>query len=113
VSTSKTIASKKIAELSSRLLGASPYDTPSMYHLMTHVDMNQGVFYPQGGLHSVIEAIARLAQQYGVEIHTSSPVTKILTDGNKAVGLQVGSSEYLADVVVASADLHHVETKIA
>jgi len=103
---------KKMLNFPAVFLGASPYDTPSMYHLMTHVDMNQGVFYPQGGLHSVIEAIARLAQQYGVEIHTSSPVTKILTDGNKAVGLQVGSSEYLADVVVASADLHHVETKL-
>jgi len=103
---------KKMLNFPAVFLGASPYNTPSMYHLMTHVDMNQGVFYPQGGLHSVIEAIARLAQQYGVEIHTSSPVTKILTDGNKAVGLQVGSSEYLADVVVASADLHHVETKL-
>jgi 1-hydroxy-2-isopentenylcarotenoid 3,4-desaturase len=93
-------------------LGASPYDTPSMYHLMTHVDMNQGVFYPMGGIYTVIEAIERLARANGVEIHTSSPVSEILVENGKAVGVRVGESEIRADVVVASADLHHVETKL-
>jgi phytoene desaturase len=93
-------------------LGASPYDTPSMYHLMTHVDMNQGVFYPQGGFYTLIEAIARLAKAHGVQIHTSSPVKQILVENGKAVGVTVGESEIRADVVVASADLHHVETKL-
>lgn len=103
---------KKMLNFPSVFLGASPYNTPSMYHLMTHVDMNQGVFYPQGGIHTVIQAIERLAKKHGVEIHTSSPVTKILSENGKAVGIQVGPAEYLADVVVASADLHHVETKL-
>jgi phytoene desaturase len=93
-------------------LGASPYDTPSMYHLMTHVDMKQGVFYPNGGMHTVIEAIARIARAHGVEIHTSSPVSQILTDGGKATGVKLGEVEISADVVVATADLQHVETKL-
>jgi phytoene desaturase len=83
-----------------------------MYHLMTHVDMNQGVFYPQGGLYTIIEAIERLARANGVEIHTSSPVSKILSEGGKAIGVKVGAAEYHAEVVVASADLHFVETKL-
>ena len=103
---------KKMLNFPAVFLGASPYDTPSMYHLMTHVDMNQGVFYPQGGVYTVIEAIERLAKAHGVEIHTGSPVTKILSRDGKAVGVQVGKTEHLADVVVASADLHHVETKL-
>jgi len=103
---------KKMLNFPAVFLGASPYDTPSMYHLMTHVDMNQGVFYPQGGVYTVIEAIERLAKAHGVQIHTGSPVTKILSRDGKAVGVQVGKTEHLADVVVASADLHHVETKL-
>ena len=103
---------KKMLNFPAVFLGASPYDTPSMYHLMTHVDMNQGVFYPQGGFYTLIEAIARLAKSHGVEIHTSSPVKEILVRDGKAVGVRVGESEILADVVVASADLHHVETKL-
>jgi len=38
---------RKILDFPAVFLGASPYSTPSMYHLMTHVDMNVGVFYPQ------------------------------------------------------------------
>lgn len=103
---------KKMLNFPAVFLGASPYDTPSMYHLMTHVDMNQGVFYPQGGMHTIFQAIARISEAAGVEIHTSSPVTKILAEGGKATGVMVGGSEYKADVVVATADLQHVETKL-
>jgi phytoene desaturase len=103
---------KKMLNFPAVFLGASPYDTPSMYHLMTHVDMNQGVFYPQGGFYTLIESVAKLARNHGVEIHTSSPVTKILSEGGKAVGVRVGASDYRADVVVASADLHFVETQL-
>ena len=57
---------RKILNFPAVFLGASPYDTPSMYHLMTHVDMNVGVFYPMGGLYTIIESIERLAKQHGV-----------------------------------------------
>ena len=30
-------------------LGSSPERTPSMYHLMSHLDLADGVLYPQGG----------------------------------------------------------------
>lgn len=103
---------RKILNFPAVFLGASPYRTPSMYHLMTHVDFNVGVFYPMGGMFTVIEAIERLARAHGVEIRTGSPVTEILQANGKATGVRVGASDYLADVVVASADLHHVETKL-
>ncbi len=104
---------RKILNFPAVFLGASPYDTPSMYHLMTHVDMNVGVFYPMGGFYTVIEAIERLAKQHGVEIHTNSRVTKIQTstDGRVA-GVNVGEVFYSADVVVGNADLHHIETQL-
>ncbi len=103
---------KKILDYPAVFLGASPYETPSMYHLMTHVDMNIGVFYPMGGMYTLIEAIERLALAEGVEIRTNSKVTEILHTGDRATGVRVGDVEYHADVVVGSADLHHVETKL-
>ena len=116
---------RKILNFPAVFLGASPYDTPSMYHLMTHVDMEVGVFYPMGGFYSIIEAIERIAVRHGVEIHTNSPVSKITTDasvGNsasgargrkpRATGVNVGNAHHRADLVVATADLHHVETQL-
>jgi phytoene desaturase len=104
---------KKILNFPAVFLGASPYDTPSMYHLMTHVDLNVGVFYPMGGFYTLIEAIERIAKQNGVEIKTNSPVSKIeVNDKGIATGVTVGGVFIEADVVVGTADMHHVETKL-
>ena len=104
---------RKILDFPAVFLGASPYSTPSMYHLMTHIDMNVGVFYPQGGFGTVISAVERLARQAGVVIHMGKPVTKIEVDSSgQAVGIRLGKELVAADVVIANADLHHVQTKL-
>ena len=103
---------KKILDFPAVFLGASPYDTPSMYHLMTHVDMNVGVFYPQGGFYKIIESIDKLAQKHGAKVHTNAPVSKIVVENGKARGVMVGEIFYEADVVVGTADLEHIETKM-
>lgn len=104
---------QKILDFPAVFLGASPYKTPSMYHLMTHVDMNQGVFYPMGGFYTIIEAIERLVKSAGVDVRTNSPVSKIEVDeSGRAVGVRVGEALFAADVVVGNADLHHIETKL-
>ncbi len=104
---------RKILNFPAVFLGASPYDTPSMYHLMTHVDMNVGVFYPMGGFYTIIEAVERIAKRHGVDIRTNSPVSKIsVGDDGKANGVYVGEAFFEADVVIGNADLHHIETKL-
>ena len=104
---------RKILDFPAVFLGASPYQTPSMYHLMTHIDMNVGVFYPQGGLYTIIEAIERLAREHGVQIHTNAPVQHIdVADDGVVRGVTVGGIKHTADLVIAGADLHHVETKL-
>ena len=59
-------------------LGSSPFQTPSMYHLMSHLDLTDGVLYPQGGLYEVIDSIHRIAANAGVDIRTSATVTRIV-----------------------------------
>jgi phytoene desaturase len=103
---------RKILNFPAVFLGASPYDTPSMYHLMTHVDMNVGVFYPMGGLYKIIESIEALAIKHGAVVKVNSKVTKIQTSNGRATGVFVGEDFYPADVVVGNADLHHVETTL-
>ena len=108
-------------------LGSSPDRTPSMYHLMSALDLTGGVQYPMGGFTRLIEAITALAAQAGVRMHTSTRATRILTTEDaahsarrrrpRARGVEVqgpdGAPRTLhADVVVATADLHRVETTL-
>jgi phytoene dehydrogenase-like protein len=56
-----------------------------------------------GGMSTLVEALIRRIDACGGSIRTDSPVTKILVENNKAIGVIVGEDETLpADVVVAS-----------
>lgn len=94
-------------------LGGSPYGVPSLYHLMSHLDLDEGVLYPRGGFTSVIAAIERLARANGVEIETGTGVTAITTTDAKATGIRLADGRTVtADLVVSTADLHHTETAL-
>lgn len=94
-------------------LGSSPFLTPSMYHLMSHLDMTDGVYYPMGGFTTVIERIAALAVEAGATVRTGASVTRIIVDGGCATAVELDGGETLeADLVVSTADLHHTETRL-
>src|SRR5699024_7701826 len=61
-------------------LGSSPDRTPSMYHLMSALDLTGGVQYPQGGFARLIEAVAGLAEEQGVTIRTGATVTAVTAE---------------------------------
>ncbi|WP_309128999.1 phytoene desaturase family protein [Microbacterium sp.] len=98
-------------------LGTSPSAAPGMYHLMSHLDIGQGVLYPRGGFSAVIDAIAGLAAQRGVSIRTRCRAQRIAVQDGAVVGVEVegpaGTREHLpADVVVSTADLHVTEHEL-
>jgi len=108
---------RKILGYPAVFLGTSPFRAPSMYHLMSHLDLDEGVFYPIGGLSRVIESIADLAVAEGVTIIRSARVTRIIVQDATATGVEYVDGRkrthtIAADIVVSAADLHHTETEL-
>lgn len=104
---------KQILEYPMVFLGASPYDAPALYTLMSSLDFESGVYYPRQGMYSVIEKLMKLSRDLGVKYYFEAPVTKIVTSTGKAVGIELENGELVeADVVVSNADLHFTETKL-
>jgi phytoene desaturase len=108
---------RKILGYPAVFLGSSPYRTPSMYHLMSHLDLSEGVLYPVGGFARVIESIADLARAEGVTIIPSARATRILVEAGTATGvdyLDAGGKKVTlaADTVVSAVDLHFSETEL-
>ncbi|PKQ27372.1 MAG: phytoene desaturase [Actinobacteria bacterium HGW-Actinobacteria-4] len=93
-------------------LGSSPARTPSLFSLMSHLDLTDGVRYPRKGMYALIEAMERLAKDEGVEIRTNTNVTRIVVGADGlATGVELGDGEHVpADAVVSGADMHHTET---
>ncbi len=104
---------QKIMQYTLVFLGSSPYNTPALYNIMSHIDFNMGVFYPMGGIYKIIEALVAIASKHGVAFRTNAPVAKILLEKNHAVGVELENGErILADIVISNADIHHTETKL-
>ena len=93
-------------------LGSAPNRAPSLFSLMSHLDLTDGVRYPKGGLYQVIRALEKIAVDHGVEIKTGVEVKRIVvSDNDLAQGVELASGEVIAaDAVVSGADMHHTET---
>lgn len=108
----KSLALRQILEYHMVFLGASPFNAPALYHLMSYIDIKQGVYYPKGGLRVVIDALEGIARKHGVSIKTNQNVQKITVRSAQATGIKVNSKNISYDFVVSNADLHHTETKL-
>ncbi|MFB6152273.1 MAG: phytoene desaturase family protein [Haloarculaceae archaeon] len=92
-------------------LGGAPHNTPALYNLMAHVDFNLGVFYPQGGMYSVVEGLVELGRERDVDFETGTTVTRIARSGGDSGGLAVetDAGRRHSDRVVCNANPAHVE----
>lgn len=93
-------------------LGAMPQDTPALYSLMNYAGLKMGTWYPENGFASVIQAMQKVAEKLGATFHTNANVEKINVNNGIATSLIVGGQSIACDVVLASADYHHVESKL-
>lgn len=99
----------KLLEFPVLFLGATPEETPALYSLMNYADMALGTWYPQGGMHKVVQGMVELAESVGVKFRYNSPVDRLQVDDGRVMQLACGGKHYSVDDVVASADYHFVE----
>ena len=102
---------RQIMQYTLVFLGGAPTNTPAIYNMMSHVDFNLGVYYPENGLQSVVDACVELGEGMGVEYVTGAEVTEIL---NRREGFTVESEagEFDVDYVVSNADYAHTEREL-
>jgi phytoene desaturase len=60
-------------------LGGAPGNTPALYNIMSHVDFNLGVYYPDGGIGAVVNALVDLGGELGVAYEAGAPIEEIIT----------------------------------
>ncbi len=108
----KSDEAKKIVEYSIGFLGGSPKNTPSFYHIMSHIDLTLGVYYPVGGMRRVVAGIRELAESYGVKFRFNEPVTKITIEKKVAESVTTTKGTYPADLVLVNADYPFAEMEL-
>ena len=92
----------------SKYLGMSPWDCPGLFTMIPYTEHAHGVYHVMGGLSRIGHALAEVSREEDAEIHTSAPVTRVLVDGRRAIGVELANGEKVyCDDVVINADFGH------
>jgi phytoene desaturase len=79
---------------------------------MNYADMSLGTWYPEGGMHKIIEGMESLAKSLGVEFKYNCAVNKLELNATKVKGIWSSEEFFSPDYVVGSADYHHIEQQL-
>ena len=93
-------------------LGTAPKDTPALYSLMAYSGLIQGTFYPMGGFHQVIKGMGKLCVELGVSFNLGQSVEEIEIKNSKVYSVKTEKKSYLTDILIGSADYHHIEKNL-
>jgi phytoene desaturase len=90
-------------------MGLSPFEAPSTFSMMPYTELAHGVWYPKGGMYSVVEALMAIAHDAGVEFEFEAEIDRIEVNGGCAQGVILADGRRLkADTIIANADLPYV-----
>jgi len=93
-------------------LGASPYNAPRLFAMLSHIDLRLGVWKVEDGIYSIVEALEQLCERHGVTLAYSEPVTELVVTDKKCTQVVTSKSTYTADRIISTADYHHTETQL-
>lgn len=103
---------QKLIEWVVTFAGCSPYNASALYSLINYADLGRGIYYPNGGMYKLIEALKDLAISLGVEITLDTKVVKIITKNKYAKHIKTDKQSYECDLVLSNADYHFTESKL-
>ena len=103
---------KELMEFPVLFLGALPDETPALYSLMNYADIVGGTWFPQGGMYSVVQGMYDLAKDLGATFHFDQNAEEIVVENGTVKGVRTDKNTFESDVVIGSADYHHIETKL-
>jgi phytoene desaturase len=92
-----------------KYLGMSPFECPSLFTILPHIEHQMGVWHPIGGCNQISVAMARLFEELGGRVHLRCPVSRCLVGEDRVVrGFELASGERLNfDYCVMNSDFAH------
>ncbi|TSE01206.1 phytoene desaturase [Skermania sp. ID1734] len=86
--------------------GLAPQQALAVYGAIPHMDTSLGVFFPDGGMASIAEAMADALTTAGGRVELGAEVTRIHFEGRRATAVHTRDCrEFPCDAVVLTADL--------
>ncbi len=105
----------KTAQIFNRLAtynGSSPYKTPGMLNIISHLELNEGPAMPKGGMVAITNTLKKLAEDSGIKFYTNEYVREIIHQNDSVIGVKTVNGSYECSLVVSNMDVHFTYEKL-
>ena len=105
---------KVIFSLVAFFLGATPFDTPAVFSMLTFTELvHDGYHNVKGGMYKIVEGLLKEMEKQNIKIHYNTEIQNYQSDGKKVTGLidQHGDT-WKSDIYVINSDAAWFRGKI-
>lgn len=92
--------------------GSDPYKAPAMLNMISHLEVNEGVYLPEKGMQQISSALGDLCKELGVKFYLNEKVEEIQLNGKDVRGIRTKNGLYPADIVVSNMDINFTYEKL-
>ncbi|MBP9864408.1 phytoene desaturase [Patescibacteria group bacterium] len=101
----KTEPMRFATSFQAKYLGMSPWKCPGAFSILAFAEHGFGIFHPKGGVFQISQAMARVFQEDGGQIHLQSEVASVQMKHGIASGVTLKDGQRIeADHVIINAD---------
>lgn len=97
---------KVIFSLVAFFLGATPFDTPAIYSLLSYIEMrHDGYYNVEGGMYKIVEGLLKLMKEENIDIHYNTEITGFIDKKGQITSLvDHEGKKWMADIYVINSD---------
>lgn len=97
---------KVIFSLVAFFLGATPFDTPAVYSMLTYTELkHDGYHNVKGGMYRIVDGLMQVLTQRGVKFHFNTEIIDYKHNNGEISGfIDKSGKEWNADVYIVNAD---------
>jgi len=96
-----------------KYLGMSPWECPALFTILPFIEHEWGISHVIGGLNQISQSMAKVVEEEGGKIFTSTPVESLIIDAGTVRGVKLTSGEKVfADHIVVNADFAYAMSNL-
>lgn len=85
-------------------IGVSPKKGPSLYNIIPMIELLYGIWFIEGGMHTLPQQMAKVFVELGGKIHYNKTVDSIAIENKKVLGVNVDGALRESNYVMCNAD---------
>jgi phytoene desaturase len=105
---------KEIFSLVAFFLGATPFDTPAIYTLLSYTELvHDGYHNVQGGMYKIVEGLCKELEKKGIDIHYNTEITGFVQKDGRVTAFTDQNGKYWdADIFLVNSDAAYFRHKV-